>query len=334
MPGRFTFDGALMFGFRAAYVRSFPWKFALAFAIISTVLTALLVYLTKDILLGFIDSIDKLDSAGVDDPAVFFDLMFGMFVSLAPWGILATLVSLAVWAMFMTATQRRYIRDEDFSLGFGADEVRMMGTGFVWYLGLSLMGVLPLLIMLPVFGEVMEFARGEVTENEMVTFVMGRVAYLLLVMLVTFPVYVFFATRFSPVFAMTLKDGKIAFGDAWIVSRGRFWPIHPRGCLSCSCLGAYLIVAIVGGMAVGFVFTFVEMLVSPALMLSLDTVGDVPELLSLFTPGVIAAMLAYTFIRYFLSALLMHFVQAPAAFAARHDPRGSVDDALRISEFE
>lgn len=324
MPGRFTFDGALMFGFRAAHARSFPWKFALAFALVCTVLTALFVYLTKDILLGFINSIDKLDSAGVDEPAVFFDLMFGMFVSFAPWGVLAALVSLAVWAMFMTATQRRYIRDEDFSLGFGADEVRMMGTGFIWYLGQSLMGVLPLLIMLPVFGEVMEFARGEVSENEMVAFVMGRVAYLLTVMLVTFPVYVFFATRFSPVFAMTLKEGKIAFGDAWIVSRGRFWPI----------LGAYLIVAIVGGMAVGFVSTFVEMLVSPAFMLSLDTVGDVPELLSLFTPGVIAGMLAYTFIRYFLSALLMHVVQGPAAFAARHDPRGSVDDALRVSEFE
>ena len=32
MPSRFSFDGALMFAFRAAHVRSFPWIFSAAFA--------------------------------------------------------------------------------------------------------------------------------------------------------------------------------------------------------------------------------------------------------------------------------------------------------------
>tara|TARA_R110000796_G_scaffold63242_2_gene146252 strand:+ start:1351 stop:1518 length:168 start_codon:yes stop_codon:yes gene_type:complete len=32
MPSRFSFDGALMFAFRAAHARNFLWMFPLAFA--------------------------------------------------------------------------------------------------------------------------------------------------------------------------------------------------------------------------------------------------------------------------------------------------------------
>jgi ABC-type multidrug transport system fused ATPase/permease subunit len=142
--------------------------------------------------------------------------------------------------------------------------------------------------------------------------------------LVMFPIYVFFATRFSPVFAMTVKERRIAFGDAWIASRGRFWPI----------LGAYLILAIVGGMVIGFASSLAQMLLTPAFMSSVSTAEDADALRSIFTPVLTSALLAYTFIRYFLSGLLMHIVQGPAAFAARHDPRGSVDDALSVSEFD
>ena len=56
MASRFSFDGALMFGFRAAHARTFPWKFALAFAVISTVLSALFVWLVKDTLFSFVST--------------------------------------------------------------------------------------------------------------------------------------------------------------------------------------------------------------------------------------------------------------------------------------
>lgn len=324
MASRFTFDGALMFGFRAAYVRSFPWKFALAFAVTGTALTALFAWLTKDVLFGFIDAIDQLDRSGVDDPAVFFGVMFNTFGRLMPWIVLGTLASLVVWAMFMAATQRRYIRDEDFSITFGPDELRMMGAGLVWYLAQSLFYLLPFLIMLPMFGMIADFYKGDLTEDEMVAFVLGRAGMVALLFLVLFPIYVFFATRFSPVFAMTIKEGKIAFGDAWIVSRGRFWPI----------LGAYLILAIIGGMAVSFASSIAQMVVMPAFMDSVTNADDASDLKNLFTPMLTITLLFYTLIRYFFSALLMHFVQGPAAFAARHDPRGSVDDALNVSEFD
>ena len=143
-------------------------------------------------------------------------------------------------------------------------------------------------------------------------------------MLIFLPVYVFFATRFSPVFGMTVKEGKIDFGGAWIASRGRFWPI----------LGAYLIIAVVGGMVGGFVGSLAQLILMPAMMSSPVMMQDVPDVRALFSPAVVISMLVYMFVRFFVSGLLMHFAQGPAAFAARHDPRGSVDDALRVTEFD
>ena len=320
----FSFDGAMMFPFRAAHVRSFPWKFALAFAVIGTVLTGVFLYLVRNIFFDFFDAMEALDSSGVDSIEEVFGTMFRLLVPLAPWLVLSGLVSWAVWAMFETASQRRYIRDEDFRLAFGPDEVRMMGVGFVWYAVQWIFSLVPLLIMWPIFTSAIGLENGEMTEDEFLRQVFGRMAIILLSMLVFAPIYIFFATRFAPVFAMTVKEKKIAFGDAWIVSRGRFWPI----------LGAYLIIAVVGGMAAGFAGSIAQLVLMPAMMTSPVMMQDVPDFRHMFTPAMIISILVYMFIRFFMSGLLMHFVEGPAAFAARHDPRGSVDDALRVTDFD
>jgi len=325
MAKGFTFDGALMFPFRAACARSFIWKFTLAFGVVGTVLTGLLIFFAKDAMFSFVDTMTQLDASGTDDPSVIFGAMFRALGAFTPWIVLGTLASWVVWAMFTTATQRRYIRDEDFSLSFGPDEVRMMGTGFVWYAAQWMFNLLPLLIMWPVFGSVVDFYDGTLTEDQFVRVIFGRMGYVMLAMLVMLPVFVFLATRFSPVFAMTVKEGKVAFGDAWIVSRNRFWPI----------LGAYLIIALVGGMAIGLVSSLAQMILMPAMMnMNFVTQDEMPDLRELFTPAVMISMLLYAFVRLSLSGLLMHLVHAPAAFAARNDPRGSIDDALWVKDFE
>jgi hypothetical protein len=77
------------------------------------------------------------------------------------------------------------------------------------------------------------------------------------------------------------------------------------------------------------------MMLMPAMMnVNFVTQDDLPDLRELFTPAVIISMLIYMFVRLSLSGLLMHLVHAPAAFAARHDPRGSIEDALRVKDFE
>lgn len=324
MDKGFTFDGALMFPFRAAHVRSFPWIFALAFAGVGTVLIGLLFYLVRDTFFAMFDMLEQLSEAGTEDVELILGTMFRSLAPLIPWAILATLVSWIVWAMFETATQRRYIRDERFYLSFGGDEIRMMGVGFVWYAAQSVISIVPLLIVFPVFSSALGVESGDITEDEFVRMILGRVGIVVLLMLIFLPVYVFFATRFSPVFGMTVKEGKIDFGGAWIASRGRFWPI----------LGAYLIIAVVGGMVGGFVGSLAQLILMPAMMSSPVMMQDVPDVRALFSPAVVISMLVYMFVRFFVSGLLMHFAQGPAAFAARHDPRGSVDDALRVTEFD
>ena len=48
MPSRFSFDGALMFAFRAAHARSFLWMFPLAFAGAFTVFSLAILIFAKD----------------------------------------------------------------------------------------------------------------------------------------------------------------------------------------------------------------------------------------------------------------------------------------------
>lgn len=324
MDKGFTFDGALMFPFRAAHARSFPWKFALAMAIVSTVLTGVFLYLVRGLFFNLFDELEGLSGSGGDELERVFATLFRFFGQFAPWMVLSVAVSWVIWAMFTAATQRRYIFDEDFSLRFGPDELRMMGVGAIWYAAQSVVSIIPLILMAPIFTSLMGVDSGEITEEEFVRMIFGRMGLIMLSMLVIMPFYIFFATRFSPVFAMTVKEGKIAFRDAWIVSRGRFWPI----------LGAYLIIAIVGGMVVGFASSIAEMVLMPAFMSSPAALEDMPDLHAVFTPAVMIGILFYLFVRFFMSGLLVHFAQGPAAFAARHDPRGSIDDALKVTDFD
>jgi hypothetical protein len=144
-------------------------------------------------------------------------------------------------------------------------------------------------------------------------------------MLIFFPIYAFFATRLAPCFAMTIKDRKIVFFDAWNVSRGRFWPI----------LGAFLIISIAGGIAASVLGQILQALLMATTMNSFNTVESGDDLARIvMSPAFIVPMGIYAALRLALTGLLQHVTGAPAAFAARHDPRGGVDDAANISIFD
>ncbi|WP_340691577.1 hypothetical protein [Hyphomonas sp.] len=327
MPTRFSFEGALGNAFRAAHARTFPWIFAAVYALAVTLFAALVGFLSKDALIAFIQAIEALENATIDDadPSAVLALVFGTMTPLIPWGIAVTIGSWALWAMFEAASQRRYVRDERFSLRVGSDELRMMAVGFLWSLLYLACFGLPMLSLFNGIIGIFELAADGVSENElgrrMLPVVFGGMG----LMLLAFPVYVFFATRLSPCFAMTIKDRRIVFFDAWNVSRGRFWPI----------LGAYLIIAIVGGIIVGAVGQALEMALVSRSLSGLDNVRTGDDVMRvLYSPTVFVPLGFYVAIRMFLSALLQHFSGGPAAFAARHDPRGGVDDAARMAVFD
>ncbi|MEZ5946865.1 MAG: hypothetical protein R3C13_08910 [Hyphomonas sp.] len=325
MTSGFSFDGALMNGFRAAHARTFPWAFAFAFATICTSLMVAFFFIARDPLIAFFEAAEALEGQPTpDDPMQVIGSLFGVLSPLIPWAIAGTLISWAVWAMFETASQRRYIRDEKFTLSFGGDELRMMGTGVFWFLMQAIIFFIPLAAGLSTLGLIGQLADGTMTENEVGQRALQTMGLVFASMLVLVPLYVFLATRYSPSFGLTLKDRKVAFFDGWIASRGRFWPI----------LGAFVIVSVVAGIVDSIVSMIAQAAMMPAMLSTSFITDEIPDLDEFFTPAVFFAIVLYLFVRYFMAGLVMHFSAAPAAFAARHDPRGGVDDAQTISDFD
>lgn len=327
MPTQFSFEGALSNAFRAAHFRTFPWMYATVYALVVVFFYAVAVFLSRDAIVEVIQAIEALERANLDDadPREVMAQVFATLTPFFPIAINVTIGSWVVWAVFEAASQRRYVRDERFSLRLGADELRMMVVGLLWGL-LNIICFLPMLIVLfgagtSLFNQVADGQAAARMENEIIASVFGVLGLMLLLL----PVYVFLATRLSPCFAMTINDSRIVFFDAWNVSRGRFWPI----------LGAYVIIAVVGGIIAGAVGQAFEMAILSTSLSGFGTIetGDDARRL-IVSAAFLVPMGLYIFARMFMSALLQHFSGGPAAFAARHDPRGGVDDAARMSVFD
>ena len=326
MPTGFSFEGALSNAFRAAHFRTFPWIFAATNALVMILFMAIVGYLSKDTVLAVIESMEALENTNIDedDPGAVLSMVFGTMTPLIPWVIVVSIGSWVLWAMFEAASQRRYIRGERFSLRLGSDEFRMMAVGLFWWLFTLACFGLPALSVWNGVIDLFQLFAGGVSENEfgrrMIPAILGGLGLTLL----SFPVYVFFATRLSPCFAMTIKDRKIVFFDAWNVSRGRFWPI----------LGAFLIIA-VAGVIVSSILDQVLQFGFAGFMSDFPNAQSGEEAMQLvFSATFLVPLGLYIFVSAFISALQQHFNGAPAAFAARHDPRGGVDDIARMAVFD
>ncbi|KCZ87152.1 hypothetical protein HJO_17299 [Hyphomonas johnsonii MHS-2] len=313
--------------FRAAYAQSFPWLFSAAYAIVFTLFFGVMVLLTRNTFGDVIESIGALDRSGIDRdaPGSITATLSGIFKPLVPFLVLSIVGSWALWAMFEAASQRRYIRDEGFTLRFGGDELRMMVVALLWSL-MYLVFISPILfVMLGGIASLLSASVSNSPEDVIARQAFSMIGSLFGLMLLVFPVYVFFATRLAPCFAMTIKDRRIVFFDAWNVSRGRFWPI----------LGAYLILAVSGGIIVSVIDQVLQMALMTTSMPSLETVESADDLTAVLTSTAFVIPLSiYALLRLFLSGLLQHFTGGPAAFAARHDPRGGVDDAAQMAVFD
>ena len=146
----FTFERALSWPFTAAHVATFPWIFGAAYAGVFVAVFGVIGLLAADAFTNWFAVLEAADTS--NDPDEQMALAWGGFARLIPWGTLSALASWIIWAMFETASQRRYIWDKPFSLGFGADEMRMMVVGLMWgIMGFVLIAVPMLLILGGVF---------------------------------------------------------------------------------------------------------------------------------------------------------------------------------------
>lgn len=318
----FTFERALGWPFTAAHVATFPWFFGAVYAAVFALVYAVVGFLAADDFTYWIGVLEAAEAVNNDEAQM--AMVWGGFGRLVPWGILMGLASWVIWAMFETASQRRYIWDKRFTLGFGADEARMMVVGLLWTLmGLAVMGLPMFLIMGQTFYTL--FTDPSQLDTPAATRQLGwQILGSFLVLLVFFPVYVFLATRLAPSFGLTVREKRIRFLDAWNVSRGRFWPIF----------GAFVILSFSGSILGQVISGIAQMLVMP----SLTNVGNAADSSGLraviFSPGFLVPMGIYGFIVLFLQGLLQHVVGGPAAFAVRHDPRGGIEAQAQIGAFD
>ncbi|OYW88047.1 MAG: hypothetical protein B7Z22_03260 [Hyphomonas sp. 32-62-5] len=315
----------MTWGCSCPHFKSFPWIYGLAYAAIYVALFLVIGLLGWQALAEWFLALQELENDPNPMPADVFAALFGGFGRLVPLILVASLVGWVVWAMFETASQRRYIFGAKFSLGFGGDEVRIMVVGLLWALMSLVIFVVPIILFVSAFGALAEMdPSGQLDDQTAARFLGTFFAGFGLMFLFSL-LYIFIATRLAPCFGLTVKEKEIRFFDAWNVSRGRFWPI----------LGAYVIIVVVVSVFSQIISAIAQMLMMPFLM-SLPVGDELPteEMAAIFlSPAFIAPMALLYFGLMFVQGLTQHFVGAPAALAARHDPRNDLGDAERVDIF-
>lgn len=326
MKQAFSLEQALSFPFSAPHRGAFFWQFGLCYALLFLALFGLIGLLSWGHFADWIRAVEQLDR-GPEPTAGEVGNLFAAYAGrILPWGLLGALGSWTLWAMFEAASQRRYIWGQAFSLRLGADEGRLMAVGLLWGLGGFLLLALPILVLsVGTIGAVLEGGATQdpdVLGMQLAGVIFGSMA----VMLLLGPVYIFFATRLAPCFALTVKEKRVRFFDAWHVSRGRFWPI----------LLAYVILAVGSTFVMQLIMGLAQAVMFPMFlsMVSAAETADESEILAIFTsPGFLVSMGVLYFLMLFVQGIVQHVVGAPAALAARHDPRNDFGDAARVDMF-
>ncbi|MFN3912073.1 hypothetical protein [Hyphomonas sp.] len=318
----FTFERALGWPFTAAHAATFPWIFGAAYAGVFVLVFGLIGLLAADDFTNWIAMLEAADATNDADAQT--ALVFSGFARVIPWGLLSWLAAWIIWAMFETASQRRYIWDKPFTLGFGADEARMMIVGLLWTVLALVVVAVPVFVIMgatfyTLFTDPFSLNSPDAT-RQLGWQILGTFGLLLIIL----PVYVFLATRLAPSFGLTVREKRIRFFDAWNVSRGRFWPIF----------GAFVILAVAGNILGQVISGILQALIIPAFMNVADAADSGDLRAALFSPGFMGPVGLYGFVILFLQGLLQHVVGGPAAFAVRHDPRGGIEADAQIGAFD
>lgn len=160
---------------------------------------------------GYMMMPSMLPPADDADPAATFSAA-GSFLGRM---VLVQLGFLCFYTILVTAAQRAVLRPEesDFaSLRFGADELRMIGLALI----LAFLFLVGYLIAAFAIG-IVAIAMGPDDNSLALIAVIGMLVFLCLAL--------FFWVRVSLAFPLTLLRGRIALGEGWRLSRGRFWTL-------------------------------------------------------------------------------------------------------------
>jgi len=283
---RFDFEKAFMFWRNVPAPSGFLLKYIAAYSIAQMALLVLAVWLISPLVGPFMEFVQVADEAG-DPERLMQDFFFTYGLRFFLITAVTIVLSIIVWAMFEAMVQRRYQRQEGFTLRFGADEFRMIGVGFCWFL--FMVGVMLVTVLLGMI---------------IIGFIVGPV------------LGVFLAVRLSPAAALTIRDRKLTFFDAWAVTKGRFWPMF----------GGFLVIMI----AFGIINQVLQSVVMGGLMTSLlpefqaleaSGIEDPADFFAiLLSPIVLGTVGAMYFLMYIMQSFVMYAMAGIPGLAAQIGP--------------
>lgn len=151
-----------------------------------------------------------------------------MMASMAPVYLLNMLMAV-VGVVLYTAAMRAVLRPQSGGLAFmrlGMDELRMIGLLILFGIIGFVVGLV-LTLVLGVLGMGVAVGSESPALSVLLSFVIG---------LGVLAFFIYFLVRFSLAFPLTLHRQRIVVGEAWTLSRGRFWTLF----------GAALVVTLIG----------------------------------------------------------------------------------------
>ncbi|GEM_PF-3809686 len=194
----------------------FVIKSAILYSLVSTVLMALFGKMLIGPVVEFIQLAEQIDAANGEPPTEEVFKLFSLMGRMVWPFLLVSLLSWFVLAIIEGAFYRRVFREEFKSMPwrFGRDEVLVMLSQLVYFLiffGVILLFYIFLAIVIGL-GAVIGGGGGALA---------GIFLFLGIIALIVGSIWI--GIRLSPITPLSVVRGRLALGEAWRVTKGRFW---------------------------------------------------------------------------------------------------------------
>ena len=309
MAQRFTFDNAFLHFAKADGPRGFLWKYLASYACLAISIALLGYVLFRPFLTIWFEMLVDYSSAlsEAEREVILMRRVTEIAGRLVFSQLLLMLLGVLFWAVFEAALQRRYVREEGFRLRLGGDEFRLILVGLIWMICGAAASVVSL------------FLIGASTASLVMALdnpVGGALVIMLAGSMIGF-FWLWIVIRLAPASAMTVRDRKLSFFNAWGATRGRFW----------SLLGAYIILAIIVFFIVTVAYFILGTAVAASIWANMERfVAAQDNPLALFNAVMqfdILGPLILSWVGWImLQGLIQYMWAGPAALAAKTDPRG------------
>ncbi|WP_298917526.1 hypothetical protein [uncultured Algimonas sp.] len=305
---QFEFENAFLHFARTGAPRGFVWRYALAYLLVTLLFGGVMALLFG----GWY--VDMFSAVASDDPQAVIETtqMSGSMMALIYLVVLP--LSLLFYAVFEAAYLRRYMRRDRFRLRLGADEWRVFVVLLIWmvaFIASTIVIAIAIALAVLFVGIAMGSLESE-TGPPTAFMLIGTLSYI-----AVFVGLGALAVRFSPAAALTIRDRRVRFFEAWRATKGKFWTLF-------GAYAAWLALAMVAYIVVMAVFMVILMPV----MGGMESV-EAPDMS--FPPALLALM-ALLYLAMLVASALFYYVWAgPAALAAKTYAPGLEDGTKAIA---